>query len=492
MILPILPAMVALAIAGFGWQRATAWLGPTSAVAVVVAGGALASRVLADGPVTALDGQLRVDAVSVVMIILIGVVGAITSTSSIAHLDTELATAATTPGRARLYGILFQVTIAAMLGVVIADNLGIAWVAIEITTIATVLLVGHRRDRFSVEASWKYLVLASVGVATALLGTALVYFVGRQSGIDASHALNWTTLVDHAPQLDPRALRLAVGMVAVGYATKAGLAPVHWWLPDAYSQAPAPVAALMAGVLSAIPMYLLLRFKVIADITLGAGYMQTLLVVGALASLTVTASLSITQRDYKRLVAYSSIEHIGLIALAAAIGSPLAMAAALLHMVGNGLAKSVAFSATGEMLFITGTTRIGDVRGLLNRRPFVGGVFGLSIAALLGFPPFSILASEIAIMSAGVSGGLTWAIAIAAALLLVIFTTFSIHTLNMLTGDGDSQGDDNEEPIVFSAHQTSATAKVPLVAGLLAAAAVGITIWPIERLLHTAAEVLAR
>jgi hydrogenase-4 component F len=350
-----------------------------------------------------------------------------------------------------------------------------------------VLLVGHRRDRASVEASWKYLVLGSVGVATALMGTVLVYFVSRQIGGSASTALNWSTLLERAPNLDPGALRVAIGFVVVGYGTKAGLAPLHSWLPDAYSQAPAPVAALMAGVLSSMSMYALLRFKVIADITLGAGFVRTLLLVAALFSLGAAALLMVTQRDYKRLLAYSSVEHMGLIALAAAIGSPLAMSAALLHMIGNGLAKSVAFCSTGELLFTTGTTRIDEVRGLLHQRPFIGATFGLSLLALLGFPPFSILASELAIVRAGISDGLAWTITIALILMMVIFVAVFVHTANMLAGN-DPAGAES----TFSGHITSLTARVPLVGGLLVAAAVGITIWPISRLLHTAAEVLAR
>ncbi len=314
-----------------------------------------------------------------------------------------------------------QVTIAAMLVVVVSDNLGVLWVAIETTTIATVLLVGHRRDRASVEASWKYLVLGSVGVATALLGTVLVYFVSRHSGVDASSALRWSKLVERADDLDPGALRVAIGFVVVGYGTKAGLAPVHSWVPDAYSQAPAPAAALMSGVLSAMSMYALLRLKVVADITLGAGFVRTLLLLAALVSLVTAASLMVTQRDYKRLLAYSSVEHMGLVALAAAIGTPLAVSGALLHLVGHGLAKSVAFCSSGELLFATGTTDIGEVGGLLRQRPFIGATFGLSVLALVGLPPFSIFASELAIVRAGISGGLTWAISMAVVLLLVIF-----------------------------------------------------------------------
>ena len=283
-VLPVVAALVGALIAAAGWGDLTAWLAPVSCLSVVGIGSVLAVRVLDQGPIAALDGRLRVDALSVVMIILIGVVGTITTLYSIAYLRTELGNGSTTVRRARLYGSLMQLTIAAMLVVVVADNLGVLWVAIETTTVATVLLVGHRRDRASVEASWKYLVLGSVGVATALLGTVLVYFVSRQTGGPTSTALNWSTLVERAPHLDAGALRVAMGFVVVGYGTKAGLAPLHSWLPDAYGQAPAPVAALMAGVLSSMSMYALLRFKVIADITLGAGFVRTLLLAAALIS----------------------------------------------------------------------------------------------------------------------------------------------------------------------------------------------------------------
>ena len=381
-----------------------------------------------------------------------------------------------------------QVTIAAMFVVVIADNLGVLWVAIETTTIATVLLVGHRRDRASLEASWKYLVLGSVGVATALMGTVLVYFVSRQTGADASTALDWSRLVDTRTTPRSRRAAVAIGLVVVGYGTKAGLAPLHSWLPDAYSQAPAPVAALMAGVLSSMSMYALLRFKVIADIALGSGFVRNLLIAAALFSLVAAASLMVTQRDYKRLLAYSSIEHAGLVALAAAIGSPLALTAVLLHMVGNGLAKSVAFCSTGELLFATGTTRIDGVRGLLHERAFVGATFGLSLLALMGMPPFSIFASELAIVRAGTSNGLTWAIAIAIVMLLTIFAAVVVHSLNMLAGqpDTDSTGS------ALTSHISTWTARIPLVGGLIVAAALGITLWPISRLVHDAARVLAR
>ncbi|MGZ4763852.1 MAG: proton-conducting transporter transmembrane domain-containing protein [Ilumatobacteraceae bacterium] len=487
-LLPLIPAVVAALIATFGWNLATAWFGPAATVAVAGIGIALAVRVLDRGPVSVFGGQLRVDALSALMVIFIGVVGSISAVYGIAYLRTELDNHSTTTRRAKLYGALMQLTIAAMLVVVVADNLGVLWVAIETTTIATVLLVGHRRDRESVEASWKYLVLGSVGVATALLGTVLVYFVSRHSGVDAASALRWSTLVDHARELDPGALRVAMGFVVVGYGTKAGLAPVHSWIPDAYSQAPAPVAALMSGVLSAMSMYALLRLKVIADITLGAGFVRGLLLVAALLSLAVAASLMVTQRDYKRLLAYSSVEHMGLVALAAAIGSPLAISAALLHLIGHGLAKSVAFCSSGELLFATGTTHIDGVRGLLYQRPFIGATFGLSALALVAIPPFSIFASELAILRAGISDRLTWAIVIVAVLLLVIFAAVAVHSLNMLAGQAATGAGESS----LTTHLSSITARIPMIAGLALAALLGITIWPISRLIDTAAKVLAR
>ncbi len=196
----------------------------------------------------------------------------------------------------------------------------------------------------------------------------------------------------------------------------------------------------------------------------------------------------VTQRDYKRLLAYSSVEHMGLVALAAAIGSPLAISAALLHLIGHGLAKSVAFCSSGELLFATGTTRIDGVRGLLTQRPFIGATFGLSALALVAIPPFSIFASELAILRAGISDALTWAIAIAAVLLLVIFAAVAVHSLNMLAG-GDPADAGLATPATFV---SSITARIPLIGGLVLAAALGITIWPISRLIDTAAKVLAR
>jgi hydrogenase-4 component F len=312
------------------------------------------------------------------------------------------------------------------------------------------------------------------------LGTVLVYFASRHAG-GGEAALNWSTLVVTAPHLDHGVLRLAVGLVTLGYGTKVGLAPMHTWLPDAHSQAPAPVSALMSGVLLSVAMYALLRYKVIADAALGPGYLRGLLVTGSLLSLAVAASLVLAQRDYKRLLAYSSVEHMGLVTLGVAVGTPLAISAALLHVLGHGLAKAVLFCTSGEILLVDGTTEIAGVRGLLVRQPMVGGVFGLGMLAVLALPPFSLFASELALVRAGVAGGLGWAVAVSLVLVFVIFVAIVGHTQQMLLGEPGAE---------VERHRSSAVAVMPLVAGLAAAGLLGVSIWPIEHLLHAAARVV--
>jgi hydrogenase-4 component F len=277
-------------------------------------------------------------------------------------------------------------------------------------------------------------------------------------------------------------MRLAIGLLVLGYGTKVGLAPMHTWLPDAHSQAPAPVSALMSGVLLSVAFYALLRYKVVADAALGADYMRGLLVAASLLSLAVAASLLLAQRDYKRLLAYSSIEHMGLVAFGAAIGTSLAIAATLLHILGHGLGKAVLFCSSGEILFADGTTRMANVRGILARRPLVGGLFGLGVVALLGLPPFSLFASELAIARAGIADGLGWAVAVALVLVFVIFAAVAGHTLHMLFGDAQTG--------VTTHHTSKVGAAVPLIGGLVVVALLGISIWPIDRLLHAAAQVV--
>jgi hydrogenase-4 component F len=367
----------------------------------------------------------------------------------------------------------------------------VLWVAVEATTIVTAFLVGMRRTRAAVEAAWKYVVICSAGIALALLGLVVLNHASAQTGSGAG--LDWAALTAAAPQLDPGVTRLAVLLLIIGFGAKAGLAPLHAWLPDAHSQAPAPVSALMSGVLLSVAFSVVLRVKVIADIALGPAFARTLLLAAALASLAVAASLLLAQRDYKRMLAYSSIEHMGLLALGAAAG---AGGAVLLHVLGHGLVKGVLFLGAGRLLQITGSSRIEHVRGLAATSPVLAGCLGLGILALIGLPPFSIFASELGIARAGLgsdSSAVGWATAVALVLVVVIAAALVGHTSRMLLGDPPEASESTTAPgggtaVAVRALPRSAT--TALVAGLVAAAALGTTTGPLSALITAAAEIV--
>ncbi|MGP3915447.1 proton-conducting transporter transmembrane domain-containing protein [Nonomuraea sp. 10N515B] len=465
------PAAAACVYAVLGWNRVTAWLGTLSAAGLLSCAVALAAGDRRD----ALGGLLLSDALSAFMLLVIGAVALLAMAASPAYLAAELAAGHTGPRAMRRYGVLTQSFIAAMALAVLSSSLGLLWVAIEATTILTAFLVGHRRTRQATEAAWKYVVICSVGIALALLGIVMVHYAGTRAGIAS---LDWVVLAEHANRLDPGVMRIAVMLLVLGFGTKAGLAPMHAWLPDAHSQAPAPVSALMSGVLLSVAFYAILRVKVIADLALGAGFARVLLVVVALASLAVAALLLLGQRDYKRLLAYSSIEHMGLVALGAAIGNTLALVAVLLHILGHGLGKSVLFLSAGQLHQALGSSRIHAVRGLLARAPLLSGVFALGLLALLGLPPFSLFASELGIARAGFAAGLGWAIAAALVLMLVIVAAIGRQGRRMLLGGGPGE-----------AIALPRSVAVPLVAGLAGCAVLGITLGPLHSLLQAAATI---
>jgi hydrogenase-4 component F len=476
--------LAAGAIAGsLRWRPAVGWAMVLADTAVLGLGIALAVRTDGHHAIGGLDGALRADALSAFMVVVIGAIAVLASLQSIRYLDVELARGERHPRQASLYGLLVQVFVACMLAAVLAANLGALWVAVEATTIATTFLVGHRRTDKALEASWKYVLICSVGIALAFLGTVLVYFAalhvpGHPSG---ASVLDWTALVRAAPHLNRGVVRLAMALLVLGYGTKVGLAPMHSWLPDAHSQAPAPVSALMSGVLLTVAFYALLRFDTVADGALGPGFTRTLLVIVGLASLAVAASLLLTQHDVKRMLAYHSIEHMGLIALGAAAGTTLAIAAVLLHILGHGLAKAVLFLASGEILIVEGTSEIDQIPALLARRPLLGGIFGFGLVALLGLPPFSLFVSELDMLRGEMAVGLGWAAALSLLAMAVIFAAVMAHGRHLLLGGHRA-----------TASSTSRLVGVPLVGGLVACAFFGLSAWPLQSLLEAAARVVVR
>ncbi|WP_232666937.1 proton-conducting transporter transmembrane domain-containing protein [Pseudonocardia sp. TRM90224] len=506
---PILvPALAAVVYALLGWRPATVWVATLSAVAVLGSAIALASQVLRDGPAFAVGGVLLLDPASTYMVVVISAVAVLAALATPTYLHAEIAAGRASTRTAARHSGLVQAFLAAMALAVLAADLGVVWVAVEATTIVTAFLVGQRRTRTAVEAAWKYVVICSAGISLALLGIVVLNFAAQHlnsprlgGGPDAGSTagLTWTGLEAAAAQLDPGVTRIAVVLLVVGFGTKAGLAPLHAWLPDAHSQAPAPVSALMSGVLLAVAFYAILRVKVISDIAMGPEFAATLLVLVALASLLVAASLLIAQRDYKRMLAYSSIEHMGLLALGAAVGGPAAIAAVLLHVLGHGMVKSVLFLGAGRLLQITGTSHIDKVRGLAGSQPLLAGCLGVGVLALIGLPPFSIFASELGIARAGLATGfntgsplLGWATAAALVIVAVIAAALIGHTSRMLLGDDHKTlVPAREGPgAAFAPIVLPRSAAAALLLGLVATAALGVTTGPLSALLGAAAHTL--
>lgn len=474
-----LPLVAPLAAAVFararrGPSRAAGWVTLAAAVTILVAG-TFAAALTVGGEELMWGSILRIDALSAVMLTVIGSVGVIATWASIDFVADELASGEVEGHDIRRYATLVPAFLAAMVLAVLANNLGVQWAAVEATTIVTAFLVGHRRSRRSVEATWKYVVICSVGIALAYLGTILVYYAARQTSIPEHGALDWTQLVAHANELDPGVMRIAFALLVLGYGAKAGMVPLHSWLPDAHSQAPAPVSALMSGVLLPVAVYVLIRYRVIAVEALDPTFVRNLLLVIALASLVLATSLIIAQHDYKRLLAYSTMEHMALVMLGLAVGTPLAIAASLLHILGHGLGKAVLFCSAGQILILERTTRMDGVRGLLSRHPALAAVFGVGFLALLGLPPFSLFVSELGLARAAAADGLGWVIAVALGLLVIVFVAISAHLTPMILGSGPATG----EPVGLKT-------AVPLVGGLVVLAVLGVVAWPVDQLLHMA------
>jgi hydrogenase-4 component F len=470
---PVIAAIVNLVV---GWHRWTAAMTVLSAVAVLACGAALGPRVGAG--TVALGGLLRADALTVTMLIVIGVVATLATWAGIGYIDSELEHGHTDADGARLYGVLVPAFVAAMVLAVCANNIGVIWVAIEATTVVTAFLVGHRRTRTALEATWKYVIICSVGIAVAFLGTVLLYFAALHAGAPDAQALNLDVLVAHAAGLDPGVARLAGGLLLIGYGAKVGLFPFHTWLADAHSQAPAPVSALMSGVLLSVAFSVLLRIKPIIDAATGPAFLRAGLVVLGLATLLVAALMLTVTGDVKRMLAYSSMENMGLIAIAAAAGTRLAIAALLLHVLAHGIGKTVLFLAGGQLQAAHDSTAIADITGVVRRSRLVGGSFAVGLVVLLGLPPFAMFASELAIARSLADAQLAWVLAAAMLLIAVAFAALVCNSGRMLLGGAPA-----EAPAIA----VPATVAAALVVGITASLALGITAGPLTELFTAAA-----
>lgn len=394
------PLVGALALGLFGARRWAPELNAGISLATFLAACALTVRVIGTGTLVIAREQFFIDPFNVFLVTLTALVGLTTSLFSRPYMRVEAAHGRVGPGRLRLFHSMYQLFMTTMLIALTTNNMGLLWVAMEAATLSTVLLVTLYRTAASLEAGWKYFILCGVGIAQALFGTILLFFAAEKVlGAEGVSALLWTHLNAVKGQLEPAVLSLAFVFLLVGYGTKVGLAPLHNWLPDAHAEGPTPISAVLSGLLLNVAVYAVVRCKVLVEGSLHSSLPSRMLMGFGLLSVVLAAFFLWRQRDIKRLFAYSSIEHMGIITFAFGMGGPLANFAGLLHMTMHSLTKSAIFFAVGHIAQAKGTQKIADLRGLTATHPALGWGLVLGLLAIAGLPPFGIFMSEFLVVT---------------------------------------------------------------------------------------------
>jgi hydrogenase-4 component F len=387
------PAVSAAVLAFVPDYRLSARLNVAASLVTLIAAISLFVRAPAPGP------YILVDDLNIVFIVLSSFVGFTTSVFSASYIAHELEIGRLKPAHLRFYHAMYQVLLFAMNLALVANNIGLMWVAIELATLTTVLMVGIYRTHEALEAAWKYFILGSVGIALALFGTILVYMAARPVVGEGLDGMVWTVLIKRVAEFDPAFLNVAFVFLLLGYGTKVGLAPLHAWLPDAHAEGPTPISAVLSGLLLNVALYAVLRFKMLLAANPGALAPGPLMVTMGLASLVFAGFMLYRRRDIKRMFGYSSIEHMGIIVFAFGMGGPLANFAGLLHMTMHSLTKSAIFFTVGHISQVKGTQRIADITGLTVTHPMLGWGLVIGVVAIAGMPPLGIFTSEFLVVS---------------------------------------------------------------------------------------------
>ena len=402
----------------------------------VVAGLAmlLGIEVSRNGQVLALGGFLRADSLSAIVVGLTAFVALVCAIYAVGYFRRDCKDGRITESQLRHYYLLAPMFVSAMLLAPLADNLGVMWVAIESTTLASVLLVTFYNQKTSFEAGWKYIIIGSVGISLALFGTVITYSSAVAVVGEHQQGMNWSTLVEIAERFNPTAMRLAFVLVLLGYGTKAGLAPMHTWKPDAYAEAPIPAATLLGAGFINCAIYAIMRFDVLAEKCLGHEFPSLLLVGFGVFSIVLAAPFVLVQRNFRRLLAYSSIDHAGIMVAALGFGGKLGALGAVLHMVFHGVTKPLLFFATGNVQQEYGSPYFRKVRGVIHTLPWTGGLLLMATLAVTGTPPFSIFQSEFTALSGALEGNHPWAAALFIGGVVTIFVGFLVHMANLNLG----------------------------------------------------------
>jgi hydrogenase-4 component F len=430
-VIPLVPTVTALLMLTTRDRRILSALDVGGSVVLLALTLVLARAVATGGP-RAL-GILRVDNLGLVFLLLVAVLTLAVSIYTVGWLEQAVALGNMKAKSLRAYFALVHAFVATMVVTVLADNLGVLWIAMEGTTITSAVLVGFHGHHHGLEAAWKYIIVTTIGISFGLFGTVLVYAAAAHGSAGPS-AMSWSAIMQVAPTLDPGIVRIGFIFVMVGYGAKAGLAPMHLWLPDAHSQAPTPVSALLSGALIKCALLGIIRFQTIAAAAVGPAFPAGVLMVFGLTSVVVATPFILTQRDLKRLLGYHSVEHVGIVALGLGFGGPVGTYGALLHVVNHGVTKALAFFAAGTAIARYGSRDIQAIRGLLAVAPIGATLLMLAALSLAGVPPFSIFVSELMVLRAGIGTGHWVAIAIFLAMVVIIFAGLLHHVGAMAFG----------------------------------------------------------
>lgn len=419
-------------------------------------------------------GLWYVDGLSACLVLIIGFVQWTATIASMSYLAEEVHEGVIGLPHVRRYWALLGLFILSMFTVAVSNNLGFMWIALEATTLATILLVAFYARPGSLEAAWKYLILCSTGIALGLIGLIFTsYAASLAGGVGALNAINWTNLLAVAPSLSPTLMKVAFAFILIGYGTKVGLAPMHTWLPDAHSSAPSPISGMLSGVLLNTALFAVFRYKALVDGAMGASvWTNTLLLGFGTLTCILPAAFILVQKDYKRLLAYSSIEHMGLITFSAGLGA-LGLVASLIQMIGHALIKPLLFFGAGNILLRFKSTKFERVSGVVRALPYTGGMFLAGVLLLLATPPSPLFVSEYLIVSSGIAMHPAL-IALILFALAVIFAGFVRLVMPMLFARGEDGGAHAAEGVRREKWNSAHTA---MLMHLVLAALFGISLW---------------
>lgn len=434
----IVPGVTAILCYVLKQKRAAEWVHLIGSTLTSVLALWLIRNVAAYGTIVSANQFFYVDALGAIVMAIIAIVGWTAALHSIGYIRREVHEGVIDPKQFRQYYFWYHLFIASMLMVCMVNNMGLLWVGIEATTIVTAFLVALYRRGEALEAAWKYLMICGAGIAIALLGVILLYSSAVHSPVHSpgpSHdMLNWSFLNNPDVALQPAMVSLAFVFIIVGLGTKVGFAPLHFWLPDAHSQAPSPISALLSGVLLNCAMLVLIRFAVVAGHAIGEELIRQLFMGFGLLSILVAFPFIVVQRDLKRMLAFSTVEHMGIIAVAIGVGGTLGFTAALLHMFNHAMVKSMLFLLAGNMVQKYGTKQMLRISGLIRAMPVTGFLLVVGALAITGVPPFNMFTSEFSIVAAGFAQGHPVVVSLLIAGVVLIFGAMMFHFGKMVFG----------------------------------------------------------